>query len=332
MARPVPCLVGPTASGKTEVAVAAARATGGEVICCDAFAVYRGMEVLTAAPQAVPDVPHHLVSFLDPAEAFSAARFVEAADRLVEEIHARDRLPWIVGGTALYLRSWLKGLGAGVPRDPRLRADLRREAEASGSAALHGRLAAADPDRARQIHPNDLKRIVRALEILQRTGRRPSTLRREWEAPDRRAARIVGLRRRETDLDARIRRRTEAMFGADVLAEVETLLCRPASPEAQEVLGLAEVRLVLEGTIGEEEAIARIARRTRRFARKQLTFFRSFEDLTWIDVEPGEPAASVASRVVAAALPARKDAPSPDEPSSDDSPADDSDQETGTSS
>src|SRR5688500_17536003 len=121
---PVACLIGPTASGKTEVGIRAARASGGEVVACDAFGVYRGLALLAAAPSPPPDVPHHLVGILAPGERFSAARFVAEADAAVAGIRARGRRPWIVGGTALYLRSWLKGLEAAVPRDEALRAAL----------------------------------------------------------------------------------------------------------------------------------------------------------------------------------------------------------------
>ena len=243
-----PCLVGPTASGKTEVAIHLARATGGEVIACDAFTVYAGMGVLTAAPRAPPDVPHHLVGVRPPSEPWSAAVFAAECDRLVDEIRARGRVPWIVGGTALYLRGWLKGFGARVPRDDPWREEARRMARERGAAHLHALLAAADPARAADLHANDLTRVVRALEIVRATGRPASAQRGEWAGPDRRPAVVFALRREAEDLDERIRRRARALFEEGVVGEVAALLrAGDISPEAGKALGLEAIRRLLAG-------------------------------------------------------------------------------------
>lgn len=297
---PVPCLVGPTGSGKSEVGVAAARATAGEVVCCDAYTVYRGMPVLTAAPTAPGDVPHHLLGILGPDETYDAARFVTDCDYEVGRIRARGRTPWLVGGTALYLRCWLKGFGPQVPADPGYRSELKALVAAEGPQALHAELERLDPERASELHPNDVRRVVRALEIVRATGRPASTQRLEWDGPDRVTARVVGLRRSWEDLDARIEARTAAMFAAGVLEEARALLALGPSPQARKVLGLAELERLLAGEIDELQARERIAQRTRRFARKQLTFFSSFDALAWIDVRPGEDVESIASRVLEA--------------------------------
>jgi len=298
---PVPCLIGPTGSGKSDVGVHLARAISGEVVACDAFTVYRGMEILTAAPVAPPDVPHHLVGVLDPGrESFSAAAFAAEADRLVAEIRARGRVPLIVGGTALYLRGWLKGFGPRVPRDEAYRARLRDLAAREGDERLHALLEAADPRRAAQLHPHDVRRVVRALEIVRATGRPASDQRDEWGGPDRRPARIARLVRDLADLDARIARRTEAMFEAGVVQEARRLLASPLTPEAGKVLGLDVLEHLLAGGIDEPEARARIARLTRRLARKQRTFFDGFEDVVEVPVPPDEPPATTATRVLEA--------------------------------
>jgi len=296
---PVRCLVGPTGSGKTDVGIAAARRTRGEVVCCDAYTVYRGMPILTAAPSAPSDVPHHLLGMLDVYDTYDASRFLTDADHVIEGIRARGHSPWMVGGTALYLRCWLKGFGPGVPRDEAYREALKARVAREGREALHAELARADPERAAALHPNDLRRIVRALEIVRATGRPASAFRHDWDGPDRVQARLVGLRRSWDDLDARIERRTDLMFEAGVVKEARALLAAraPLSPQAAQVLGLTELRLRLAGEIDEAEARVRIIRRTRRFARKQMTFFRSFPDLVWVDAERDEEAAAIAARV-----------------------------------
>lgn len=299
-APPVLCLVGPTGSGKSEVGIEAARRTRGEVICCDAYTVYRGMPILSAAPTPPSDVPHHLLGILDTYDTYDAARFLVDADHAVARIREHGRRPWIVGGTALYLRCWLKGMGPSAARDEALREELKALADREGPGALHRRLAHEDPERAQELHPNDLRRVVRALEIIRATGRPASEQRLEWTGPDRLPARIAGLRRSTEDLDARIAARTAQMFEAGVVDEVRALLERPLSPEAAQALGLSEVRLLLQGGIDEAEARERIAQRTRRFARKQMTFFGSFDPIRWVDAAPDETPAVLAGRVLEA--------------------------------
>lgn len=295
----IPCLVGSTGTGKSDVAVAAIRALGqsGEVISCDAYAVYRGIPILTAAPSPPSDVPHHLVGILQPYDTYDAARFLTDADYHIAEARRRTHTPWIVGGTALYLRCWLKGFGPKAPSDPTYRESLKALVKRDGPQALHAMLVAADPERASELHPNDVLRVGRALEIIQATGQLASAQRMDWNAPDRVAARIVGLRRTWDDLDARIAHRTEAMFEAGVVDEVQALLTQDLSPQARNTLGLAQIVEVLEGTIDETAAKERIAQRTRRFARKQMTFFRGFDAITWIDIAPSDTVASVGEQV-----------------------------------
>jgi len=296
----IPCLLGATGCGKSEVGVVLARRTRGEIICCDAYSVYRAMPILTAAPSAPADVPHHLVGFLEASAHYDAGCFLTDCDRAIDQILERGHQPWIVGGTALYLRCWLKGFGPQVPRDEAFRRALRDRTASLGPAGLHAELGRLDPARAQQLHPNDHRRIVRALEILHLTGRPASAQRGQWHGPDRRAAQVFVLERTPADLEARIGARTRAMFEAGVLKEARRLLAGALSPEARRVLGLSELGRLLEGSLGEAQARALIVQRTRRFARKQATFFRSFEGARWIDVRPEEGAEMVAERVLEA--------------------------------
>lgn len=297
-ATPVPCLLGPTASGKTELGIRAARRTCGEVISCDAFGIYTAAPTLTAAPDAPADVPHHLVR-VRPADApYSAATFLEDADATIAEIRARGNQAWIVGGTALYLRTWLKGIGPGVARSPTYRAALEARAETEGRAALHAELARVDPERAAVLHPNDLRRVVRALEIHHLTGRPASERREEWEAPNRVAARLIGLRPDMDWLDARIAQRTRAMFAGGVLEEVAAARKQPTCKEFESVLGWSECVQVLDGELDAAEAVERLAQRTRRFARRQMTFFRSFRDCAWIDIDASSTPEALVARVL----------------------------------
>jgi tRNA dimethylallyltransferase len=293
---PVPCLVGATGTGKTEAGIALARRLGAEVVCCDALTVYRGLDLLTAKPSPPADVPHHLLDVVDPSETYSAARFVEDADRAVASIRARGRMPLVVGGTALYLLAWTKGLGARVPRNAALRARLEAEADEAGTASLHARLAAADPVRAAEVHANDRRRLVRALEIVEATGGPASALRREWDAPDRVATAVVVLRRSRDDLARRIRARVEAMAAGGVVEEARRLAASGTalSPEAGQAIGLQDLLAHVEGRLSLADWVDRTERATRAFARRQETFFKRFAGATWLDLGADATAESVA--------------------------------------
>ena len=299
---PIACIVGPTAAGKSAIAVAAIEACGSRagVISCDAYAVYRGMPILTAAPDSTHDLPHRLVGIIGADETYDAARFFTDCDYEIDALRDDGRDPWIVGGTALYLRCWLKGLGTGVPRHEVYRKELRTLADLRGPGALHEKLEALDPTRAAALHPNDLRRVVRALEIIAATGRPASEQRLEWQAEDRVEASIVGIRRTREDLHRRVAQRTAEMFDAGVVEEVRLLRASPMSPEAKQTLGFTEVCAVLDGTMSEAEAKAIISQKSLRFARKQMTFFRSFADVRWVNVAAKCDVGDAAARVVEA--------------------------------
>ena len=298
---PIPCLVGLTGSGKSDVAIEVARRLGAEVIACDSMTVYRGFPVLTAQPTAPADVPHHLVGFLDPTDSYSAARFLADAERTVADVVARGKVPLLVGGTALYLMAFVKGLGAGVGRDPSLRARLEAEVAEAGPAALHARLAAADPARAAALHAHDVRRVVRALEIALGTGEPASARRREWTAPDRRPTAIVGLARAPEDLERRIRARARRMLEGGALEEAAALRAAGTAPskEVLQALGVRDLWACLDGRLSREETAERMSRATLRFAKRQRTFLKKFA-VTWVDAGEDEPAPAVAERALAA--------------------------------
>jgi len=297
-------LVGPTASGKTAVGLEVALAIGAEILSLDSMSLYRGMDIATAKPSAADRarVPHHLIDLAEPHEAFSTGRYLEAARAAIADVLARGRRPLFVGGTALYLKALTEGFFDGPPADWSLRSRLLAEAEERGTAALHERLKAVDPAAASRIHPNDLRRIVRALEVHQATGRPISEQQTQFGSPSPTYRCVLaGIARERSDLYARINRRVDAMFDAGLVDEVRALLARPGgiSHAAAQFVGYREVIAHLRGELSLAEAIEKVKSRTRRFARKQATWFRKFPQIRWVRAEPESSVADLAARVVA---------------------------------
>jgi len=298
-ARRLVAIVGPTASGKSDVAAAVARRLPVEIVSCDSMQVYAGMAVVTQAP---PPGSAHLVSFLDPSEEYNAALFRKDASRIAAEISSRGHLPLVTGGTGLYLRALLDGLfEEGAAKDQALRDRLVAEAAVSGAPALHARLAVLDPARAGRVHPNDLRRIVRALEVCELTRRpmseqepRRSGLRTEY------ACRIFLLERSREDLYARIERRVERMTGEGLLDEVRRLAGRPLGKTAATALGIPEMRAHLEGKITLEEAAALLKKNSRHYAKRQLSWFRHEKGVEPVLVGAAETAEETAEKIIGA--------------------------------
>ena len=301
-----PIILGPTAVGKTTVSILLADRLGGEIVSADAFQVYRGMDIATAKPSSeeLARVPHHLIDILEPGEEYSAARFRELALPLLEEIRDRGKIPIVVGGSGMYIRVLVDGIFSSPPADRSLRQRLREEEARLGPGYLHDRLAREDPVSAERIHPRNLKRIVRALEVLELTGIPISRLQREWGSspPAREASpfRMIGLRRDRSDLYRRIDRRAEEMFTRGLLAETERLLesGRLETGPARLALGYREAAGCLRGEYGEEEAVRRLAAATRRFARRQMTWWRAERRIEWIDLLPDSSPEETAVRIV----------------------------------
>ena len=300
---PILVITGQTAGGKEALAAAAAARLGGEILSADSMKVYRGMDIGTAKPSAAERcaVPHHLLDVADPGETFSTARWLRLAEEAIAGVRARGRAAVVSGGTPLYLKALLEGLFEGPSADPCLRERLANEAGALGTPALHARLAQVDPAAASRIHPNDLRRITRALEVWELTGTPISQLQKQW---GRRCGRwrplAVAIRRDREDLTRRIRDRTRRMLAAGLVEETRRLAARPEglAHGPRQALGYAEVLEFLAGRLAEVDLAEAIVAHTRQFARRQMTWLNRFTDIVWLDAAPDTPAESLAGEVV----------------------------------
>jgi tRNA dimethylallyltransferase len=271
-------IAGPTASGKTSVAVELARRQGGEILSADSQQVYRHFDVGTAkpSPEEMAAVPHHLVSVVEPLEPFSAAAYQRLADAAIADIASRGRPVFVVGGTGMYLRILLHGLVEAPGAAPELRAELEALAAAEGREAVHRKLAEVDPETAAKLPPQDVLRAIRALEIHQQTGRPASEFRREHAfTEDRYPFRMYVLSPPREELYRRIDARTAAMFQDGLVEEVRGLMAQGYGDAApMRSVGYAQAREVVLGRLPREEAERLAARETRRYAKRQLTWFR----------------------------------------------------------
>jgi tRNA dimethylallyltransferase len=281
-------LTGPTACGKTALALDLAERIGGEIVALDSMTVYRGMDIGTAKPTAAERarVPHHLIDVLDPWESLTVAWWLARAEAACADVTARGKRPIFVGGTPFYLKALLHGLFDGPPADAELRKALEAEAVRDGTAALHARLAVVDPKTAARLHPNDVRRVVRALEVHTHTGKPISDWQQTWDTasftetpasappPARIPAAVLELPREV--LYDRINRRVGAMLDAGWLDEVRRLraLPQPLSREARQALGYRELLKWLEVGGDWDGTVDLIRTHTRQFAKRQLTWFR----------------------------------------------------------
>lgn len=300
---PVVVVTGPTSAGKTPLAIELARRFDGEIVNCDSMQVYRFMDIGTAKPSAAQraQVPHHVLDVVTPDVAYSAGRYAREARAAAARIHAAGRLVLLVGGTGLYVRAFLEGLVDAGDADPGLRERLEREharAVAAGRPdALHQKLAEQDPEAARAIHPNDLRRVIRALEICARGGAGASERRRRHGFGDRPYRCLhLALDPGTAELDARIDARCRAMIESGLLQEVRELRRRGYGPglRPMQAIGYRHLNAVVEGLDTLDSALAALQRDTRRFARRQRTWLRGVPDAVWVD--PREPE-SIAAQV-----------------------------------
>jgi tRNA dimethylallyltransferase len=292
MAAKVLAVLGPTASGKTALGLALAERYGGEVINCDSTAVYRGFDIGTdkLPIEARRGIPHHLIDIADPTEVYTAAQFARDAARVIREIHGRGRLPILIGGTGFYYRALTRGLFPGPGADEALRARLNRVAHRRGVERLHRMLQRADPQSAARIMARDQKRLVRALEVYLATGR-PLTDHFGDTASLIADCDVIAIALRlPAEMTAeRVARRVDEQFARGIVDEVRGLLASGVSPEARPFGGLVyrQVMEMLRGIRDEAATRALIAQENRRYARRQLIWFRKEPNLVWFD-SPGE--------------------------------------------
>ena len=285
-------VLGPTAVGKSRIAVDLALRFGGEVISGDSIQVYRGFDIGTAkpGPEDRRGVPHHLIDIVGPEVQYTAADFVRDALDAARGIAARGRLPIVAGGTGLYLKALADGLFPGPGRDPEVRAALEAEAREQGLEVLFRRLEAVDPEYARKIRDRDRVRIIRALEVHAATGRSISEHFRETRSPVvGRTVLRIGLRLEREALCRRIEDRVERMFARGLIEEVRGLLERgvPESAPPFRALGYSHVLRLLRGEIGRDEAAALTKIETRQYAKRQMTWFRKTAEVVWFSPDDG---------------------------------------------
>ena len=298
--RPV-CLAGPTAVGKSEVALLLAEKIGGEIISVDSMQVYLGLDIGTAKPSSAERarVPHHLIDVVELHEPFDAAKFVELANQAVEEIQARGRVPIFCGGTGLYFKALLEGLGTAPPSDESLRAEL----EAAPLAELLRELERRDPVTFEKIDRQNPRRVVRAVEVIRLTGKPFSQQRSEWVSPSRithHASRIIGFTRPSADLHARINVRVDEMFRRGLVAETRGLLDHGLEQNrtAMQAIGYRQVVEHLRGGRSLPATIELVKIKTRQFAKRQLTWFRRQLSLDWMELAPLDTPDGIGDRLI----------------------------------
>ncbi len=288
---PLVVIVGPTAAGKTALAIRLAQSLDGEIVSADSRQIYRGLDIGTAKPNRIERslVPHHLIDVADPLEPWSLVDYKAAALEAIRDIQARRRLPFLVGGTGQYIWAVLEGW-APPPRaeDDRFRRRLEVYGAEHGSEALHRRLEQVDPERAAAIDPRNVRRVIRALEIFALTGVPPSRMRVRRPPPF--ASLILGLTRPRSELFSRIDARIDTMLEAGWVEETRSLMDQGLKPDSPTLsaIGYREIVMYLRGEKSLEEAIEEVRRKTKQFVRRQRTWFK-FDDprIEWYEVHPG---------------------------------------------
>ncbi len=293
-------ILGVTASGKGRLAFELAKSLDAEIIYIDSMKVYRRMDIGTAKPpkEARDQIPYHLIDVVEPSDSFSVARFLELANAAIDDIKRRNKPIVAVGGTALYIKTLLYGLFEGPGADEQIRAELKAQAQTEGLRLLYEQLQKIDPDAASRISSNDARRIIRALEVYRLTGKPISSFQSQWNQSSSAEWTIIGLRREKTEESKRINARVKKMIDSGFVDEVERLLAepKPLSEQARCAIGYAEIIDHLAGKIALDDAIELIKKNTRKLAKQQRTWFKTFKNVCWFDLAPDETADSILTR------------------------------------
>ena len=301
--RPLVVLVGPTAIGKSRIAIEVAQALGTEILTADSTQVYRGMNIGTDTPSEKDrhGVPHGLIDLVEPDEPFNAGAFRRRALPEISRLHEKGLLPLVVGGTGLYVRALLHGLWSGPPSDHALRGQLEEEARVRGGESLYRELGRVDPVTARHLHPRDTVKVLRALEVYRQTGT-PLSKAHEKHGQEKTPFRalVLGLTMERAALYRRIDQRVDAELAKGLVEETRTLLAKgyPRDLVSMKSLGYRQMAGYLEGEYSFAEAVRRLKRDTRHFAKRQMTWFRKEPDLAWVEVHPDESLSSVSQRIL----------------------------------
>ncbi len=296
-------LTGTTASDKTDIGFHIAQEIEGEIISADSMLIYRGMDIGTAKPSIDmrKKIPHYLIDIVDPWESYSVGKYVEDAENVIRTLQKKERNFIIVGGTPLYI----KGIRDGIFRSPEADWKIREELEAcaleKGNLYVHGILEKIDPITAGKLHPNNLRRIIRAIEVYKKTGKQMSHL-QEIFRREKRNCKIVCITREREDRYERIDKRVDIMFKRGLVDEVQSLLDSPKGfgRQAGQALGYREVIQYLEGKCTLDEAKELLKLHTRRFSKRQMTWFRSFSNIKWLEAKEGDSLESISEKVILA--------------------------------
>jgi tRNA dimethylallyltransferase len=282
-------ILGVTASGKSTLAFELSKTIGAEIISVDSMKVYRRMDIGTAKPPAEKQklIPYHLIDVVEPSESFSVDKFLDLTEKAVADIQGRGKPVVAVGGTAMYIKALLFGLFEGPGSDEAIRARLQKSAKEVGLEPLHLKLQQVDPEAAERIHPNDEKRIIRALEVYEITGKPISYFQKQWEQTHPSGDwTVIGLRREKELESQRMNARVKKMIETGLVEEVKGLLAeeKPLSKQAAAAIGYAEMIAHLDGEMELDETVEKIKINTRRFAKSQRTWFKTFRNVHWIDI------------------------------------------------
>jgi tRNA dimethylallyltransferase len=278
-------VLGPTGVGKTAASILLAKELQTEIISADSMQIYRGMDIGTAKPskEELKEVRHHLIDIVEPTEFYSAGQYISTVSEIIEDLHKKNKIPVVVGGTGLYIRTMTRGIFGGPSADLSIRDELlSMERHAPG--CLYANLAGLDPEAVAGIEKNDLRRIVRAVEVCMKSGDKISTLQKELTSALPYEFIKIGLNRDRKELYTLIDERVDKMLEAGFVAEVERLLAKNPGRTAMQAIGYREIAACLRGEIQMEEAVRLIKRNTRRYAKRQFTWFRNEENISWIDV------------------------------------------------